>query len=160
MTGAGGFMQGLIYGFSILRMNDSALTMGPHAVPEGASGLRLRGIAYAGNRLEITLTPSTLSVALEPLATEAQTTWRPTHRYARHTGAADATSTAPSPLSLFPTQPLQARSQLGQVVLDDGTHLRAVPLVLVDESGASHALAVGAPVTLPRQRVAITAAAA
>ena len=161
LTGAGGYCQLLTYGVPRLRINDPALTMSAPLLPQGAGRMRLRGLAYAGNRLDIAFDGQTLSVGV---MAQASTAVEPTHTYAAPPVGGARADRGPSArsrsLSLLPARPLSERSQSGQVVMH-GAALAALPLTLVDAAGARHALGVGLPpVVLPLQGVAIVPAAA
>jgi hypothetical protein len=71
LTGAGGFLQGVIAGYPGLRLADGALALLDPELPPGATGVRLRGVAYLGARLDIDIAPATLSVALRAGAPRA-----------------------------------------------------------------------------------------
>jgi trehalose/maltose hydrolase-like predicted phosphorylase len=65
LTGAGGFLQALLHGYSGMRVNASALTFTNPRMPEGASAVKLRGLAYRGSRLSIALDAATASMSVE-----------------------------------------------------------------------------------------------
>jgi len=161
LTGAGGFLQALIYGYPGLRINDTALNLAAPTLPEGSSKVRLRGVAYRGNRLLLEYDGATMTVAL---LTQADTVIRRTHEYKVPSRSSRPTSSSLRPasppvagdLSLLPRAQLSLRSQSGQVVIG-GRRLAATPLVLVDASGGRHPLST-VPLSLPLQRVAIVAA--
>jgi hypothetical protein len=52
LTGAGGFLQGVFSSYPGLRMNDTAIAFKPQ-LPPGAAAVKLRGLAWRGNRLDI-----------------------------------------------------------------------------------------------------------
>jgi hypothetical protein len=57
VTGAGGFLCALVYGWPRLRLHDDRLTLqaSPLLLPPRVSQLVLRGVAYLGSRLDIAL---------------------------------------------------------------------------------------------------------
>jgi len=71
LTGAGGFLQGVLAGYPGLRLTDGALALLDPSLPPGAGGVRLRGVAYLGARLDIDIAPASLSVALRAGAPHA-----------------------------------------------------------------------------------------
>lgn len=70
LTGAGGFLQAVFFGYPGLRIRDAALEWRPAALP-GASYYKLRGVAYVGNRLDVTVNATAVVIELQaqgPLA--------------------------------------------------------------------------------------------
>ncbi|NXP94211.1 PGGHG glucosidase, partial [Passerina amoena] len=55
LTGMGGFLQVILFGFTGFRITRSGLLFDP-AFPEGITELKLSSISYLGNRLEVTIT--------------------------------------------------------------------------------------------------------
>ena len=64
LTGAGGFLQGVLSGYPGLRLTDSALALLAPQLPPGAERVTLRGLAYLGARFDVTLSAAALTVAL------------------------------------------------------------------------------------------------
>lgn len=65
LTGAGGFLQSLIFGYPGLRINDTALTFSSPALIEGTTSMKLRGLAYLGNRVDVTYDASSITFSLQ-----------------------------------------------------------------------------------------------
>ena len=64
MTGSGGYLQSLLYGFSGLRLRDAGLVEAYAPVlPEGWTSLTLRNIALRGQRLDIRIARDATGVA-------------------------------------------------------------------------------------------------
>lgn len=61
VTGAGGFLQAVIYGFVGLRYNDRNLTLAP-TLPGNASRLTIRGLHYHGAMLTVSTVPAVPAV--------------------------------------------------------------------------------------------------
>ena len=168
LSGAGGFLQTAYFGYTQLRINDTALTLDPQ-LPELATQLALRGIAYRGARINVRYDARALSVEVQAAPAGVAAFDRALVQNYAHACAFAASPSAcsaaisaasPSGLEMSPsTQPLGLRSQRGRVVLGSGTHIVAAPpLVLIDADGASHPLSPGEPVVLPIQRVVVTSA--
>ena len=64
LTGAGGFLQTLLHAYPGLRVNSSAMTFHSPSLPQGATGVKLRGLAYLGNRLDVRITQTAVNVTL------------------------------------------------------------------------------------------------
>jgi trehalose/maltose hydrolase-like predicted phosphorylase len=180
ITGAGGFLQAAYHGYTGLRVNDTALAVDP-ALPEGTGLVRLRGIAYRGNRLDVSYDASGVSFQLQapppPVAGVDATVSDDDgdavpeeHRHAYNAAALEGERVAAAlprgwqaALSLAPTTRLAARSQVGRVVLDAYSRapytVAVAPLEVVDAAGVAHPLTPGGPaVTLaPLQRAAVRA---
>jgi protein-glucosylgalactosylhydroxylysine glucosidase len=64
MTGSGGYIQSLVYGFTGLRIRDAGL-VGAYApvLPEGWKSLTLRNITFRGQRMDIHITRDATGVA-------------------------------------------------------------------------------------------------
>lgn len=144
LTGAGGFLQAALQGYTGLRVGDAALTLAP-SLPELTRNIKLRGLAYLGNRLDIYYDAQVLRVSLSAAS----------HAEGQKAAAAQECAQCMAPAG----QPVHARSQVGRVLLHQGRHVAAVrALRVVDASGAAHALVPGGGVELPRQAVSIEAA--
>jgi len=141
LTGAGGFLQTAFNGYTGLRVNDTALSLTPK-LPEGATTVKLRGIAYLGNRLDISYHGASLEVVVQV----------PSPRPA-------AAAAAVCPLCMAPAgQPAELRSQVGRVLMHANAHLvKQRSLVLIDAAGGQHALTPGTPLQLPLQPLSIIA---
>jgi hypothetical protein len=165
-TGAGGYLQTALQGYTGLRINDTALSLSP-LLPEATSVVELLGVAYLGARIDARYDAATLRVTVQAapaadevdaLAAAAPRAYAAARAWPR-AGAA-AAGGGDGGLAIAPSrQPLHARSQIGRVVLGDGFVVAPRSLQLVDAAGGVHALLPGATVALPRQRVAIIAAA-
>lgn len=168
-SGAGGFLQGPMFGYTRLTINDTAVALDP-LLFDGATSAMIRGYSYRGNRLDIAYTAANISVTLQPAAADdparrgdgAVLHVLPAAQQWRHTYIAGGTTRAglvDHSTALLPPHAAVDRSQRGQVVLGGGSsRIAATPLVLVDASGAQHVLAVGQTVTVPLQAVAIVPA--
>jgi hypothetical protein len=140
LTGAGGFLQTAFNGYPGLRVNDTAMALLPQ-LPQGAATLKLRGVAYLGNRLDISYDAAAVTVALQRAPSRATAG-----------GRRGACAACMRPAG----EPAQWRSQAGRVVMGGGEREVAQrPLAVVDAAGAARPLTVGAPVTLPLQAIAI-----
>ncbi|XP_058663581.1 protein-glucosylgalactosylhydroxylysine glucosidase [Ammospiza caudacuta] len=63
LTGMGGFLQVILFGFTGFRITRSALLFDP-AFPDGVTKLKLSSISYLGNRLEVTITSEEIRMAV------------------------------------------------------------------------------------------------
>jgi trehalose/maltose hydrolase-like predicted phosphorylase len=73
LTGAGGFLQSLIFGYGGLRLSEDALLLRPPHPPGNATSVGLHGVDYLGVPLAITATADTLIVErLSPLNNGAE----------------------------------------------------------------------------------------
>jgi protein-glucosylgalactosylhydroxylysine glucosidase len=61
ITGAGGFLQTVIFGYPGLRITEEELVIQSPVCPDNTGGLKLRGLGYLGARLEISFACSTLA---------------------------------------------------------------------------------------------------
>jgi trehalose/maltose hydrolase-like predicted phosphorylase len=138
LTGAGGFLQTALNGYPGLRVNDTALALQPQ-LPQGATALKLRGVAYLGQRLDVSYDGASVTVALQGGALGATAG-----------GRRGACAACMRPAG----EPVAWRSQEGRVLVGEREVARR-PLAVVDARGVAHPLAVGAPVTLPLQAIAI-----
>jgi len=64
LTGAGGYLQNLIYGYGGLRYAEDELSVRPLLPPDSVTALRLRAVAFMGCRLTFAYNVSTLLVTL------------------------------------------------------------------------------------------------
>jgi len=62
ITGAGGFLQSLVFGFGGLRLEHDRLLLNVPAPPTGTAEVKLRGVHYHGNRLEIISHSNTVQI--------------------------------------------------------------------------------------------------
>uniref|UniRef100_A0A7S2G440 Uncharacterized protein n=1 Tax=Florenciella parvula TaxID=236787 RepID=A0A7S2G440_9STRA len=53
LTGAGGFLQTVLYGFPGLRFDEDLLRLANPTLIEGSSHMKVRGLAYRGARFDI-----------------------------------------------------------------------------------------------------------
>lgn len=170
LTGAGGFLQTVFSGYPGLRTNDTALRLDPRLVP-GTSAVKLRGLCWRGNRIDVHYTGISISVAVRAGSGGAsETVDLPHHRYevprnGLRIGASRRGNRAlpQSKLSLMPVTSLAQRSQRVHVVIDAYMPAPSVmpraALDMVDETGARHRLVPGVPVSLPLQAVALVPSA-
>jgi trehalose/maltose hydrolase-like predicted phosphorylase len=68
LTGAGGFLQALLHGYTGMRVNSTALAFTNPRVPEGATAVTLRGVAYQGSRLSVAIGADALTVGVTGVA--------------------------------------------------------------------------------------------
>jgi len=54
LTGAGGFLQGVVFGYNRLRIADGRLELRP-VLPPGSKRVRVRGAHYLGNTMDLTV---------------------------------------------------------------------------------------------------------
>jgi trehalose/maltose hydrolase-like predicted phosphorylase len=157
LTGAGGFLQTAYFGYSQMRLNDPTavacgglpcLSLIP-ALPPGATTVRLRGLSYLGNRLDITYNSSSLCVTVR--LDEEDRTGETRLAARRAYEPVPSGSAVPVPgVGLLPTEPLSARSQWSRVVLAGGKRLKlAAVLTLVDATHNPVGLPVGLEVCVP-----------
>jgi len=71
ITGAGGFLQSVISGYGGVRLDGLALRISPPEPPGNASSLTLRGLHYAGWRLQVLSTADGFSVRAASSGTDA-----------------------------------------------------------------------------------------
>jgi hypothetical protein len=63
LTGAGGFLQEFLYGFTGLNFTENAVQLDPMLPPQ-MQGLRLTGIAWQGRRFDVTIAPFATTITL------------------------------------------------------------------------------------------------
>lgn len=63
-TGAGGFLQTLLYGFTGLRWDESSLNLAPTLPPQFAGGVTVTGLQYQGRTVDINVGAENTTVAL------------------------------------------------------------------------------------------------
>ena len=63
ITGAGGFLQAVIFGYGGLRINETHLTLDPE-LPPSATGLNFTGIDYHGGSFNYHITKSQIILTL------------------------------------------------------------------------------------------------
>lgn len=181
VTGAGGFLQALVYGYPYLRLGDTAVTINASMLIEGSTSLRLRGLSYLGNRLLYSYNATHLTLSLQPASTSPAVTrgvYERTREYADVCAAAGnehgcaavrdalrdlAAKPRPARLggALAAPGTLADRSQAGKVMIHVRgrlTQVAATPLVVVDESGARYPLTNTTQLVLPLQLVSLEAA--
>ncbi len=72
LTGAGGFLQSVIFGYGGLRLSDDALLLHPPQPPGNATSVGLHGVDYQGVPLAITTTKDEVTVEiLQPKSSES-----------------------------------------------------------------------------------------
>ena len=62
ITGAGGFMQSVVFGYGGLRLREERLDLLQPPLPQGTTSLTLRGVHYRGNKLLVEVTAKDVSV--------------------------------------------------------------------------------------------------
>ena len=159
VTGAGGFLHAALFGYTGLRVNDTAVTLAP-TLPEGSTNITLRAFSYLGNRLDITYDTHTLSVTVQvpPGAADIDAAAGAKARtYAHVERVEDLVRGVDRRLIIAAAQrPVSRRSQRGRVVLGGGSHVVGPqPLVLIDAAGRKTPLLPGAPIVLPTQGITI-----
>lgn len=63
-TGAGGFLQTLLYGFTGLRWDASSLNLAPTLPPQLARGISITGLQYQGRTVDVTVGAKATTVSL------------------------------------------------------------------------------------------------
>ena len=53
LTGAGGFLQALVFGYPGVRIEDERLLISSPSCPKNTEGIKLRGLGYLGSRMDI-----------------------------------------------------------------------------------------------------------
>lgn len=187
ITGAGGFLQGVVYGYPYLRLNDTSMVFNASVLIEGTSSHRLRGLSYLGNRINYEYNATHVVISLQPLSQAPpvmqEGAYERTHAYAHVCSYASAASARGHDeanetsqdcvaamhalrdaearewrgVSLRPRTSLAQRSQHGKVVVN-GRQVAVQPLTVVAEDGAAYPLNANASVTLPIQVVTVQAA--
>jgi len=71
ITGAGGYLQIFWAGYAGVRLTDEALLFHMPRVPQDASSLTLRGLAYRGSRLNVHITREAISLQIQSLSDHA-----------------------------------------------------------------------------------------
>ena len=63
LTGAGGFLENFVFGYGGVHYSGDGLSLSPSLPPGGATGLTLRGVAFAGGTVKVAVnsTHATLS---------------------------------------------------------------------------------------------------
>ena len=64
LTGAGGFLQNVIYGYAGVSIDGGALSLDPLLVPGGVSRMKLRGLRYRRSVLDVEWDELSLSITL------------------------------------------------------------------------------------------------
>lgn len=64
ITGAGGFLQSVLYGYTGLRIRAGGLDLEPKPLPTNTTEIRLAGVHYLGNRINITVSADSLFVSV------------------------------------------------------------------------------------------------
>jgi len=64
ITGAGGFLQSVLYGYGGLRVRDDHLDLMPPPLPQNTTAITLKGVNYQGNRLRISVSADDISVQI------------------------------------------------------------------------------------------------
>lgn len=163
MTGAGGFLQTALFGYTGMRVNDTGIKLNSPSLPEATSIVRVRGVSYLGARIDIEYNSSVLTVVRQaPAGAEPPL---PITQYAPVCGGDDACArhlerARNQSLEMGPGTAAEgraARTQIGRVALRGGSWIvnADTALVLVDAKGDILDLAPGISVALPRQSVYI-----
>mmetsp|Transcript_100887 Transcript_100887/g.261091 ORF Transcript_100887/g.261091 Transcript_100887/m.261091 type:complete len:792 (+) Transcript_100887:36-2411(+) len=71
ITGAGGYLQIFWAGYAGVRLTDEALLFRMPRIPPDTSSLTLRGLTYRGSRLDVRITPATISLKIQSASTHA-----------------------------------------------------------------------------------------
>lgn len=143
ITGAGGFLQTAFFGYTGLRINDTACSFINPSLPEHTTYNLLRGIAYLGSRIDILYTATSMEISVQPTPPSMD-------------GGKQPVSVSSVNLSYPKTIMPVAAKQAGQIILPiydntDKIHhiVAAVPLQLIDSSNNVYPLVPGnAPVVL------------
>jgi len=183
LTGAGGYLQTLAFGYPGLRINDNAMSLNPYMLENG-NIVTIRGMNYLGNRLTISYTTQSISVTLQSIMNNEEefnqvynkntTDTVGYHSYVPSCASTSSTicdeewkQTISETYSsddlhnlLYPTArtTLFERNQIGRVRLASGYILKIQPLVLIDNNGNTYPLVADNTVTLPLQRISIMGA--
>jgi trehalose/maltose hydrolase-like predicted phosphorylase len=168
LTGAGGFLQTALFGYTKMRVNESGITLSPSSLPEFSSLIRVRGIAYLGARLDMMYNATILTVERQVVPPPnflplKQTTYAPFCTSNASTICEEKFSKSRNAqLEMLPgadSAGLAARSQRGRVSLRSGKWIvdANTDLELVDAKGSIYALTPGVPIYLPLQAVSIRA---
>lgn len=64
ITGAGGFLQLMAFGYPGLRLTDKGLLLKPAVLPRNSSAMALHGVAFMSQRLRIEISKSTVTLQL------------------------------------------------------------------------------------------------
>ena len=72
ITGAGGFLQSVVFGYGGLRLREGRLDVKVPPLPDGTDTLTLNGVHYRGNKLRLAITAT--SVSVEGLEAELEAT--------------------------------------------------------------------------------------
>jgi hypothetical protein len=152
LTGAGGFVQTALFGYSGIRVNDTSLTINPHNSAELTSFITINGASYLGNRLDISIDLSgTGSITLMIQSTQDSAN-------INAVGIPISIFEKNPLLSLAPKLPLSRRSQRGQVVLQNGNIvIQSKALEVVDVYGQVTKLVPGIPITFPLTSLTVRA---
>jgi trehalose/maltose hydrolase-like predicted phosphorylase len=150
ITGAAGYLQALLFGYPRLRLNDTALTFSSPMLVDGATSHAIRGLAYLGNRIDVSYDAASITFALQSSAACAAPAI-PARRYR-------AAPPASQGVSLQHALRSSAECQRGRVAIG-GRVVEPRALVVTTGDGVRHALAPGSPVTLPVADVFVVSAA-
>jgi len=58
LTGAGGFLENIVFGYGGLRYTDAGLTLAPSLPPNGVTSLTIRGVSYSDSTVRMTVNAS------------------------------------------------------------------------------------------------------
>ncbi|XP_030805357.1 protein-glucosylgalactosylhydroxylysine glucosidase [Camarhynchus parvulus] len=108
LTGMGGFLQVVLFGFTGFRIKRSSLLFDP-AFPEGITKLKLSSISYLGNRLEVTITREEMRMEVaeasrEPPASPLEAVLESGHRFPLREGQSVSFPTAPGWIQRLPSR--------------------------------------------------------
>ncbi|NXI02896.1 PGGHG glucosidase, partial [Pachycephala philippinensis] len=99
LTGMGGFLQVILFGFTGFRITRSGLLFDP-AFPDDITKLHISSISYLGNRLEVTITREEIRMEVtessrDPLAPPLEAVLESGQRFSLWEGTAAAPASAP-----------------------------------------------------------------
>ncbi|NWV03659.1 PGGHG glucosidase, partial [Ptilonorhynchus violaceus] len=99
LTGMGGFLQAVLFGFTGFRITRSSLLFDP-AFPEDITKLKVSGVSYLGNKLEFTITTEEIRVEVtetsrDPLASPLEAVLESGQHFSLREGWSISFPTAP-----------------------------------------------------------------
>ena len=151
ITGAGGYLQAALNGYTGLRINASGAFFSP-SLGEDMTTLGIHGLSYLGNRLDVDFDGTNVRIALQTIATDAELAAAGESARTEYSAvrSADSWREVDPRLSLMPRDALATRAQRGRVLID-GRAVTPSTLELIDAAGTAHTLVAGSPVELALQ---------
>jgi hypothetical protein len=64
ITGAGGFLQSVLFGYGGLRLREGRLDIQVPPLPSNTTSLTLNGVHYRGSKLRLSITPAEVSISV------------------------------------------------------------------------------------------------